>query len=87
MMIESNIIQAAHQNVNKLLFLDRCIYRKLAKQPMVKAELLQGTLEPTNEPYAIAKIAGIKLWIQPRYGRDYRSVMPKPVRATTNFHE
>ena len=63
MMIESNIIHAAHQNdVNKLLFLgSSCIYPKLAKQPMAESELLQGTLEPTNEPYAIAKIAGIKL--------------------------
>lgn len=60
MMIESNIIHAAHQNdVNKLLFLgSSCIYPKLAKQPMAESELLQGTLEPTNEPYAIAKIAG-----------------------------
>lgn len=54
MMIESNIIHAAHQNdVNKLLFLgSSCIYPKLAKQPMAESELLQGTLEPTNEPYA-----------------------------------
>lgn len=60
MMIESNIIHAAHQNdANKLLFLgSSCIYPKLAKQPMAESELLQGTLEPTNEPYAIAKIAG-----------------------------
>ncbi len=60
MMIESNIIHAAHvHNVNKLLFLgSSCIYPKLAKQPMAESELLQGTLEETNEPYAIAKIAG-----------------------------
>lgn len=60
MMIESNIIHAAHQNdVNKLLFLgSSCIYPKLAKQPMAESELLQGTLEPTNEPYAIAKLPG-----------------------------
>lgn len=60
MMIESNIIHAAHQNdVNKLLFLgSSCIYPKLAKQPMAESELLQGTLEPTNEPYAIAKSPG-----------------------------
>ncbi|WP_249438722.1 NAD-dependent epimerase/dehydratase family protein [Escherichia coli] len=80
MMIESNIIHAAHQNdVNKLLFLgSSCIYPKLAKQPMAESELLQGTLEPTNEPYAIAKIAGIKLCesYNRQYGRDYRSVMP-----------
>ena len=63
LMIASNIIHAAHVNdVNKLLFLgSSCIYPKLANQPISEAELLQGTLEPTNEPYAIAKIAGIKL--------------------------
>lgn len=74
MMIESNIIHAAHQNdVNKLMFLgSSCIYPKLAKQPMAESELLQGTLEPTNEPYAIAKIAGIKLCesYNHQYGRD-----------------
>ena len=61
MMIESNIIHAAHlYNVNKLLFLgSSCIYPKMAKQPIAESELLQGTLEATNEPYAIAKIAGI----------------------------
>ena len=60
MMIESNIIHAAHQNdVNKLLFLgSSCIYPKLAKQPMAESELLQGTLEPTNEPYALPKSPG-----------------------------
>lgn len=76
MMIESNIIHAAHlYNVNKLLFLgSSCIYPKLARQPMAESELLQGTLEPTNEPYAIAKIAGIKLCesYNRQYGRDYR---------------
>ncbi|MDU4996455.1 MAG: NAD-dependent epimerase/dehydratase family protein, partial [Enterobacteriaceae bacterium] len=63
MMIECNIIHAAHlHDVNKLLFLgSSCIYPKLAHQPMAESELLQGTLEATNEPYAIAKIAGIKL--------------------------
>ncbi|EBR3383324.1 NAD-dependent epimerase/dehydratase family protein, partial [Salmonella enterica] len=80
MMIESNIIHAAHlHNVNKLLFLgSSCIYPKLAGQPMAESELLRGTLEPTNEPYAIAKIAGIKLCesYNRQYGRDYRSVMP-----------
>ncbi|HCM1958708.1 TPA: NAD-dependent epimerase/dehydratase family protein, partial [Salmonella enterica subsp. houtenae serovar 43:z4,z23:-] len=80
MMIESNIIHAAHlHNVNKLLFLgSSCIYPKLATQPMAESELLRGTLEPTNEPYAIAKIAGIKLCesYNRQYGRDYRSVMP-----------
>ncbi|MDU7406660.1 MAG: NAD-dependent epimerase/dehydratase family protein, partial [Citrobacter portucalensis] len=80
MMIESNIIHAAHlHNVNKLLFLgSSCIYPKQATQPIAESELLQGTLEPTNEPYAIAKIAGIKLCesYNRQYGRDYRSVMP-----------
>ena len=79
MMIESNIIHAAHQNdVNKL-----------AKQPMAESELLQGTLEPTNEPYAIAKIAGIKLCesYNRQYGRDYRSVMPTNLYGPhDNFH-
>ena len=91
MMIESNIIHAAHQNdVNKLLFLgSSCIYPKLAKQPMAESELLQGTLEPTNEPYAIAKIAGIKLCesYNRQYGRDYRSVMPTNLYGPNdNFH-
>lgn len=91
MMIESNIIHAAHQNdVNKLLFLgSSCIYPKLAKQPMAESELLQGTLEPTNEPYAIAKIAGIKLCesYNRQYGRDYRSVMPTNLYGPhDNFH-
>ncbi|MGU0044252.1 NAD-dependent epimerase/dehydratase family protein [Escherichia coli] len=75
MMIESNIIHAAHQNdVNKLLFRIVLHLPKLAKQPMAESELLQGTLEPTNEPYAIAKIAGIKLCesYNRQYGRDYR---------------
>ena len=80
MMIESNIIHAAHShNVNKLLFLgSSCIYPKMANQPMHESELLQGTLEPTNEPYAIAKIAGIKLCesYNRQHNRDYRSVMP-----------
>lgn len=91
MMIESNIIHAAHQNdVNKLMFLgSSCIYPKLAKQPMAESELLQGTLEPTNEPYAIAKIAGIKLCesYNRQYGRDYRTVMPTNLYGPhDNFH-
>jgi nucleoside-diphosphate-sugar epimerase len=62
-MIEANIIHAAHKNnVQKLLFLgSSCIYPKLAEQPMTESALLTGTLEETNEPYAVAKIAGIKL--------------------------
>ena len=63
LMIEANIIHAAHKNdVQKLLFLgSSCIYPKLAEQPMTESALLTGTLEETNEPYAVAKIAGIKL--------------------------
>jgi Nucleoside-diphosphate-sugar epimerases len=91
MMIESNIIHAAHlNNVNKLLFLgSSCIYPKLATQPIKESELLQGTLEPTNEPYAIAKIAGIKLCesYNLQYNRDYRSVMPTNLYGPNdNFH-
>ena len=80
LMIEANIINAAHENdVQKLLFLGSyCIYHKYAKQPMEEGALLSGTLEPTNEPYAIAKIAGIKLCesYNRQYDRDYRSLMP-----------
>jgi len=80
LMIECNVIHAAHQaGIQKLLFLgSSCIYPKYAEQPMKEEALLTGTLEPTNEPYAIAKIAGIKLCesYNRQYGRDYRSVMP-----------
>lgn len=91
MMIESNIIHSAHKHdVNKLLFLgSSCIYPKLAHQPIAESELLQGTLEPTNEPYAIAKIAGIKLCesYNRQYDRDYRSVMPTNLYGPhDNFH-
>ncbi|WP_312669904.1 GDP-L-fucose synthase [Pseudescherichia sp.] len=91
MMIESNIIHAAHTHgVNKLLFLgSSCIYPKLATQPIAESELLQGTLEATNEPYAIAKIAGIKLCesYNRQHGRDYRSVMPTNLYGPhDNFH-
>lgn len=91
MMIESNIIHAAHlHNVNKLLFLgSSCIYPKHATQPIAESELLLGALEPTNEPYAIAKIAGIKLCesYNRQYGRDYRSVMPTNLYGPhDNFH-
>jgi GDP-L-fucose synthase len=90
-MIEANIINAAHtHNVQKLLFLgSSCIYPKLAKQPMSEAALLTGILESTNEPYAIAKIAGIKLCesYNRQYGRDYRSVMPTNLYGQNdNFH-
>lgn len=91
LMIEANIIHAAHlSGVQKLLFLgSSCIYPKLAKQPITESELLQGTLESTNEPYAIAKIAGIKLCesYNRQYGRDYRSVMPTNLYGPhDNFH-
>ncbi len=84
LMIEANVIEAAFRSgVKKLLFLgSSCIYPKLAPQPMREDALLTGTLEPTNEPYAIAKIAGIKLCesYNRQYGEshgvDYRSVMP-----------
>ncbi len=84
LMIEANVIDAAFRSgVKKLLFLgSSCIYPKLAPQPMPEDALLTGTLEPTNEPYAIAKIAGIKLCesYNRQYGEshgvDYRSVMP-----------
>lgn len=91
LMIEANIIHAAHiNNVHKLLFLgSSCIYPKLAEQPMSESALLTGTLEPTNEPYAIAKIAGIKLCesYNRQYGRDYRAVMPTNLYGPNdNFH-
>lgn len=89
--IQNNLIHAAHKNdIEKLLFLgSSCIYPKLAKQPMDEHALLTGTLEPTNEPYAIAKIAGIKLCesYNRQYGRDYRSVMPTNLYGQhDNFH-
>lgn len=80
LMIEANIIQAAWRHgVERLLFLgSSCIYPRLAPQPMCESALLTGPLEPTNEPYAIAKIAGIKLCesYNRQYGTDFRSVMP-----------
>jgi GDP-L-fucose synthase len=80
LMIEANLINAAYQNgVEGLLFLgSSCIYPKFATQPMAESELLTGSLEPTNEPYAIAKIAGIKLCesYNRQYDTHYRSVMP-----------
>lgn len=91
LMIQANIIQAAHANdVHKLLFLgSSCIYPKLADQPMREDALLTGTLEPTNEPYALAKIAGIKLCesYNRQYQRDYRSVMPTNLYGPgDNYH-
>ena len=91
LMMECNIIHSAHQaGVSKLLFLgSSCIYPKFAEQPMKESALLSGVLEETNEPYAIAKIAGIKLCesYNRQYGRDYRAVMPTNLYGPNdNFH-
>ena len=91
LIIEANIIHGAFQaGVRKLLFLgSSCIYPKLAEQPIAESSLLQGALEPTNEPYAIAKIVGIKLCesYNRQYGTDYRSVMPTNLYGINdNFH-
>ncbi len=95
LMVQANVIDAAFRNdVKKLLFLgSSCIYPKLAAQPMREDVLLTGTLEPTNEPYAIAKIAGIKLCesYNRQYGNshgvDYRSVMPTNLYGPgDNYH-
>jgi GDP-L-fucose synthase len=90
--IETNIIHAAWQSgITKLQFLgSSCIYPRQATQPMKESELLSGPLEPTNEPYALAKIAGIKLCesYNRQYGTDYRSVMPTNLYGPNdNFHE
>ncbi len=80
LMIEANVIHAAHvHRVTKLLFLgSSCIYPKMASQPLTENALLTGELEPTNEPYAIAKIAGIKLCesYRDQYGSNFISAMP-----------
>ncbi|MBU1691821.1 MAG: GDP-L-fucose synthase [Gammaproteobacteria bacterium] len=80
LMIQSNVIHAAYSNgVKKLLFLgSSCIYPKFAPQPMKEEHLLTGVLEPTNEPYAVAKIAGIKMCgaYNRQYGTNFMSVMP-----------
>ena len=91
LMIEANIIHSAHKNnVQDLLFLgSSCIYPKMAPQPMKEEVLLTGELESTNEPYAIAKIAGIKLCesYNRQYSRNYRSVMPTNLYGPNdNFH-
>jgi len=91
LLLEVNVIQAAHQaGVERLLFLgSSCIYPRLAEQPMREEALLTGTLEPTNEPYAIAKIAGIKLCesYNRQHSRDYRSVMPTNLYGPgDNYH-
>jgi GDP-L-fucose synthase len=91
LMVQANVIHAAWTSgVRKLLFLgSSCIYPKLAPQPMGEDALLTGALEPTNEPYAIAKIAGIKLCesYNRQYGTDYRSVMPTNLYGPgDNYH-
>ncbi|WP_416050616.1 GDP-L-fucose synthase [Cupriavidus basilensis] len=91
LMMEANVIHEAWRaGVEKLLFLgSSCIYPKLAPQPMAEDALLTGVLEPTNEPYAIAKIAGIKLCesYNRQYGCDYRSVMPTNLYGPgDNYH-
>ena len=91
LMVEANVVHSAWcQGVQKLLFLgSSCIYPKLAAQPMAEDALLTGLLEPTNESYAIAKIAGIKLCesYNRQYGVDYRSVMPTNLYGPgDNYH-
>ncbi len=91
LMVQANVIDAAFRNgVQKLLFLgSSCIYPRLAAQPMSEDALLTGTLEPTNEPYAIAKIAGIKLCesYNRQYAVDYRSIMPTNLYGPgDNYH-
>jgi GDP-L-fucose synthase len=91
LMIEANLIHNAHlADVQKVLFLgSSCIYPKLTPQPIPEEALLTGPLEPTNEPYAIAKIAGIKLCesYNRQYGRDYRCAMPTNLYGPhDNFH-
>jgi len=91
LMIECNLIHGAYQQgVKKLLFLgSTCIYPKLAPQPMKEEHLLTGALEPTNEPYAVAKIAGIKMCsaYNRQYGTNFMSVMPTNLYgANDNYH-
>lgn len=91
LLIQTNVIGQAHAaGVQKLLFLgSSCIYPRDVEQPMSESALLTGILEPTNEPYAIAKIAGIKLCesFNRQHGRDYRSVMPTNLYGPgDNFH-
>ena len=91
MMIEANIINSSFENnVKRLLFLgSTCIYPRAVEQPMRETALLTGVLEPTNEPYALAKIAGIKLCesYNRQHGTDFRSVMPTSLYGINdNFH-
>ncbi|MCF2524511.1 GDP-L-fucose synthase [Bradyrhizobium sp. G127] len=91
LLIATNVIHAAHvHGVEKLLFLgSSCIYPKLAPQPLREDSLLTGTLEPTNEPYAIAKIAGVKMAeaYRSQYGSDFISIMPTNLYGPgDNYH-
>ena len=91
LMIQSNVIHFAHQSdVQNLLFLgSSCIYPKMAPQPILESSLMNGQLEPTNEPYAISKIAGIKQCesYNRQYGRNYRCIMPTNLYGPNdNFH-
>lgn len=91
LMIQSNVIDASYRNgVKKLMFLgSSCIYPKLAPQPLEESSLLTGLLEPTNEPYAIAKIAGIKMCdaYRAQYGCNFVSVMPTNLYGPNdNYH-
>jgi len=91
MMIEANVINSAYESkVKRLLFLgSTCIYPKAVEQPMCEDALLTDVLEPTNEPYALAKIAGIKLCesYNRQHGTDFRSVMPTNIYGVNdNFH-
>ena len=91
MMIEANVINSAYENkVKRLLFLgSTCIYPKAVDQPMLEEAILTDVLEPTNEPYALAKIAGIKLCesYNRQHGTDFRSVMPTNLYGINdNFH-
>ena len=89
--IQNNIISLSHKySVERLLFLgSSCIYPKNAKNPIEESQLLSGYLEPTNEPYALAKISGIKLCeaFNKQYGTDYRAVMPSNLYGPgDNYH-
>jgi GDP-L-fucose synthase len=91
LMVQANVIHASYKiGVQKLLFLgSSCIYPKMASQPMSEDALLTGKLEPTNEPYAVAKIAGIKLCesYNRQYNLDYRSIMPTNLYGPgDNYH-
>jgi GDP-L-fucose synthase len=91
MMVQANVVhEARHNGVQKLLFLgSSCIYPRMAPQPIKEEYLMSGMLEPTNEPYAMAKIAGIKLCesYNRQYGTDYRSVMPTNLYGPgDNYH-